>query len=134
MHADQELNFNFVLRVKAKYIAAIYLLVYLAIALSRGQRFDAVVVLSTSLCGWMFLMFAPRRGVRFGVNERVYGLKNAWLRAKRRRAAKKFSVYMQKQGREVHFDAHGRYVDPESKRDPRDPRTPRDPNDRSWMN
>ena len=125
-HADQELNFNFILRVKAKYIAAIYLLVYLAIALSTQQRFDAMLVLMNALAGWVFLVFAPRRGVRFAAKEGAYGLKNSWVRFRRRRAAKKFSVYMQKQGREVHFDASGRYVDPETKG--------KDANDRRWMN
>ncbi len=131
LHADQELNFNFVLRVKAKYIAAMYLLVYLALALSSHQRFDALLVLTNALSGWLFLRFAPRRGVRASASEGVYGLRNAWVRARRRRAAKKFSVYMQKQGREVQFDESGRYVDPEGK--PRDP-SGRDPNDRRWMN
>ncbi len=126
LHADQELNFNFILRVKAKYIAIIYLLVYLAVALASHERFDAVLVLANSLAGWLFLRFAPRRGLQFGANEAVYGWKNALIRARRRRAAKKFSVYMQKQGREVHFDDSGRYVDPDGK--------PRDPNDRRWMN
>ena len=125
-HADQELNFNFILRVKAKYIAAIYLLVYLAIALSSHQQFDAMLVLSNAFAGWLFVVFAPRRGVRFAANESIYGLRNAWIRARRRRAAKKFSVYMQKQGREVNFDESGRYVDPEAKG--------HDPNDRKWMN
>lgn len=126
LHADQELNFNFILRVKAKYIAVIYLLVYLAVALASHERFDAVLVLSDSLAGWMFLKFAPRRGLQSGANEAVYGVKNAWIRARRRRAAKKFSVYMKKQGREVQFDESGRYLDPDGK--------PRDPNDRRWMN
>ncbi len=126
LHADQELNFNFILRVKAKYIAIIYLLVYLAVALASHQRFDAVLVLANALAGWMFLRFAPRRGLQFGANEAVYGWKNAWIRARRRRAARKFSVYMQKQGRDVRFDDSGRYVDPDGK--------PRDPNDRRWMN
>ncbi len=125
-HADQELNFNFILRVKAKYIAAIYLLIYLAVALSSQRQFDAMLVLTNALCGWLFVMFAPRRGIRFAANEGVYGLKNSWVKARRRRAAKKFSVYMQKQGREVHFDDSGRYVDPEAKG--------QDPNDRKWMN
>lgn len=126
LHADQELNFNFILRLKAKYIAIIYLLVYLAVALASQQRFDAVLVLANCLAGWVFLRFAPRRGLQFGANEAVYGWKNAYIRARRRRAAKKFSVYMQKQGREVQFDESGRYLDPDGK--------PRDPNDRRWMN
>ena len=53
-------------------------------------------------------------------------MRNAWVKARRRRAAKKFSVYMQKQGREVHFDDSGRYLDPDAKG--------HDPNDRKWMN
>jgi len=125
-HANQELNFNFILRVKAKYIAAIYLLLYLAFMLSSQHQFDAMLVLTNALCGWLFVVYAPRKGLRFAANESVFGLKNSWVRARRRRAAKKFSVYMQKQGREVHFDESGRYLDPDGK--------VRDPNDRKWMN
>ncbi len=126
LHPDQELNFNFILRVKAKYIAMLYLLVYLAVMLSAHQRLDAVLVLTNALCGWLFLRFAPRRGIGFAAKEGAFGLRNAWYRAKRRRAAKKFTVYMQKQGRDVHFDERGRYVDPDAER--------KNPNDRKWMN
>lgn len=126
LHPDQELNFNFILRVKAKYMAALYVLVYVAIMLSARSRFDALMVLTNTLCGWLFLRFAPRRGIRFAAAEGVFGFKNAWTRAKRRRAAKKFKVYMQKQGRDVHFDESGRYVDPDGER--------KNPNDRKWMN
>ena len=126
LHPDQELNFNFILRVKAKYIAMIYLLVYLAVMLSSHQRFDALVVLTNALCGWLFVRFAPRRGLRFAAAEGFFGLRNAWYRARRRRAAKKFTVYMQKQGRDVRFDESGRYLDPDAER--------RNPKDRKWMN
>ena len=126
LHPDQELNFNFILKVKAKYIAMLYLLVYLAIMLASHLRLDAVVVLTNALCGWVYLRFAPRRGFGFVSSERLYELRNAWFRAKRRRAAKKFTVYMQKQGRDVRFDESGRYLDPDGER--------RDPRDRKWMN
>jgi membrane associated rhomboid family serine protease len=126
LHPDQELNFNFILRVKAKYIAGLYLLVYLAIMLAAHLRFDAMVVITNALCGWLYLRFAPRRGIGFAGSEGLYGLRNAWYRAKRRRAAKKFTVYMQKQGRDVRFDESGRYLDPDAER--------RDPRDRKWMN
>ena len=68
----------------------------------------------------------PRRGYAFSLSlsERFYGLRNEFYRAKRRRAAKKFEVYMRKQNRDVHFDKNGRYVEPED----------RDPNDKRWMN
>lgn len=126
LHPDQELNFNFILRLKAKYLAALYLLVYLAVMLAQSQRFETAVVLCNALCGWLYLRFAPRRGIGFAGTEGLYGLRNAWYRAKRRRAAKKFTVYMQKQGRDVRFDDRGRYIDPDAER--------KDPNDRRWMN
>jgi len=126
LHPDEELTFNFLLRLKAKYMAAIYVLIYLAGALTSGHRFSAMVALCAGVCGWAFLMWAPRRGLRFLLSERLYGVRNAYYRAKRRRAAKKFTVYMRKQGKDVNIDASGRYVSLEDER--------RDPNDKHWMN
>jgi len=77
------------------------------------------------LCGYLFVRFAPRRGLAFGVTERYFGLRNGYYRWKRRRAARKFEVYMKGQNREVHFDKDGRYVDPDDRRNPKD---------KSWMN
>ena len=39
-------------------------------------------------------------------------MKNSYYRSKRRRAAKKFEVYMRKHDRDVHFDEHGNYIPP----------------------
>jgi membrane associated rhomboid family serine protease len=117
-YPDEELRLYFVLRLKAKYLVAIYLLVYLAITLIGGGRFSALVALTNALCGYAFLQLAPRQGLRFAASERWYGVRNAFYRAKRRRAAKKFEVYMRGQGKDVH-------VNPDDKRDS---------NDRRWMN
>ena len=50
-----------------------------------------------------------RRGAAWASasREQYYGVRNAWYRSKRRRAAKKFEVYMSKQGRQVRFDDEG---------------------------
>jgi membrane associated rhomboid family serine protease len=125
-HPEQELRFNFIITLKAKYLAAIYLLFYLALALLGGDRFGALTVMTVALAGYAYLRLAPRWGLRVGVAEWFYSLRNTYYRAKRRRAAKKFTVYMRKQGKEVSLDEDGRYVDPTDK--------PRDPNDRRWMN
>ena len=45
-HAEQPLRFNFILTLKAKYLAAIYLLFYLGSALVGGDRFGALVALT----------------------------------------------------------------------------------------
>ena len=83
------------------------------------------------MCGtgrsYLFVKFVPRRGLSYAATERYYNLRNEYYRNKRRRAARKFEVYMKAQNREVHFDADGRYVDPD-----KDPA--RHPNDKRWMN
>jgi membrane associated rhomboid family serine protease len=124
---EQEFLLWFLVRIKAKYMVAIYILIAVALLLKQADGFNALLQLSGAFCGFLYVKFAPRRGFAFGFSEQYFGLRNNYYRWKRRRAARKFEVYMKKQNREVHFDKDGRYVDPdEAKR--------RDPNDRSWMN
>jgi len=126
VHAEEQVQFNFLFSLKAKYLAAIYVLFYLASALLGGDRFGGLVALCNALVAYVFLRMAPRRGFRVGLSERWFALRNSYYRAKRRRAAKKFKVYMRKHGEDVSLDENGRYVDPSGK--------PRDPNDKKWMN
>jgi len=116
-HPEQEITFNFIFRVKAKFLAAIYLLIYLALSLSSHQQFDALTALCAALCGFVYLTLAPRRGLRYAASEKWYSLRNAWYRRKRQQAARKFEVYMSKQGKTTSVA--------EEKRDPAD---------RKWMN
>ncbi len=125
-HAEEQVNINFLFWMKAKYIAVIYVLFYLALELASKERFGALVALCNAGVGYAFLLLAPKRGFRLGLSERWFALRNSYYQAKRRRAAKKFTVYMRKQGKDVSLDEDGRYVDPDGK--------PRDPNDRRWMN
>jgi hypothetical protein len=130
LFGDQEFLLWFVLRIKAKYMVAIYILIAIAILLKQADNFGALLQLSGALCGYLYVRYAPRRGMAFGFSERYFGIRNGYYRWKRRRAARKFEVYMRKQNREVHFDSDGRYVDPDDAR--KHPR--RNPNDKSWMN
>ncbi|MDP9038524.1 MAG: rhomboid family intramembrane serine protease [Acidobacteriota bacterium] len=130
---EQEFLLWFVVRVRAKYMVAIYILIALAVLLLQANAFAALLELAGASCGYLYVRFAPRRGLGFSWSEQVYGARNAWYRAKRRRAAKKFEVYMGKQGREVRFDDEGRYVDPDTVRK-ENGAARRDPNDRRWMN
>lgn len=125
-HAEEQVRFNFLFTLKAKYLAAIYVLFYLGLALVGGDRFGALVALCNALSGYVFLRLAPRYGFRARISEKWYAMRNSFYRAKRRRAAKKFKVYMRKQGADVSLDDEGRYMDPNGK--------PRDPNDKKWMN
>jgi len=117
------INLMFVIQIKSKYLAAIYLLIYLASALNGHNGFAAALALTNALCGYAYLQLAPRRGLRFRVSEWWFRLRNSYYRAKRKKAAKKFEVYMRDQGKDVRVD----------EREPRDPNS-RDPNDKRWMN
>ncbi len=123
---DQEFLLWFLVRIKAKYMVAIYILIAVAVLLKQADSFGALLQLSGALCGFLYVRFAPRKGFAFGLSEGFFGLRNNYYRWKRRRAARKFEVYMRKQNREVHFDKEGRYVDPDELR--------KDPNDKRWMN
>jgi membrane associated rhomboid family serine protease len=111
--------------IKAKYLVIVYMLIEVALLLSGGPALAYFVILSGALIGFLFARRAPRRAMSTGVSEALFGLRNNYYRWKRRRASRKFEVYMRKQNRDVRFDSEGRYIDPDEKRDP---------NDRKWMN
>lgn len=121
---DTEFRLYFLIRIKARYMVAIYILLDLASLLKNANEFDAMMHLAGALSGYLFLRFAPRRGLAFGLMEQMYAIRNDYYRSKRRRAAKKFEVYMGKQGKQVRFDRDGKYIDPDQ----------HDPNDKRWMN
>jgi hypothetical protein len=123
---DQEFFLWFLVRVRAKYLVAIIVLIDVALLLKSGNTFGVVLDLAGGFCGFLYVCFAPRRGMAFGFSEQYFGLRNSYYRYKRRRAARKFEVYMGKQGRDVKFDSEGRYIDPDELK--------RDPNDKRWMN
>jgi membrane associated rhomboid family serine protease len=122
---DQEFLLFFVVRIRAKYMVAIYILIAVAILLKDANSFGALLQLSGALFGYLYVRYAPTRGLSYGASEAYFSVRNAFYRSKRRRAARKFEVYMGKQGRQVHFDKEGRYLDPDAKKDPTDKR---------WMN
>jgi membrane associated rhomboid family serine protease len=110
LYGDTEFLLFFTIGIKARYMAVLYGLITVAM-LFTTQRAYAFAELGGALAGWMFLRLAPRRGISFMFSERWYGLRNRYYRWKRRRAARKFEVYMKSQGRTVRFDGQGRQLD-----------------------
>jgi membrane associated rhomboid family serine protease len=104
--------------IKARYLVAIYALVAFATLLFGEQRMYAFAQLGGALAGLLYLLLAPRRGLSLGLSEMWYALRNRYYRWKRRRAARKFEVYMRSQGRSIHVDGYGRPIDddPEDKK------------------
>ena len=116
LFADMEIMLLFVLRMRVKYLVAIYVLIDLARLILGKDAFTATVEICCGVCAFVYVRYAARRGFGFSFTERYFGARNDYYRWKRRRAAKKFEVYMRKQNREVHFDNEGRYVSPEDER------------------
>ncbi len=112
LYGDQEFfMFPLPFSIKAKYLVAILIFISLAQALgaSRGQTVAQFAHLGGAFFGWVYVRFIPRRGLGFLVSERYYGTRNAYYKWKRRRAARKFEVYMRKQDRSQYFDEYGNY-------------------------
>jgi len=105
--------------IKAKYLATIYALIAFA-SLFGSQSIYAFAELGGAAIGLLYVRLAPRRGIGLRLSEYWFGLRNRYYRWKRRKTARKFEVYMKKQGRTVRFDGNGRPID--------------DPNDKSRWN
>lgn len=100
----------FPMQMKARYLVVLFALISLA-TLFGDQKMYAFAELGGALAGLFYIRLAPRRGVQFGLSERWFALRNAYYRWKRRRAARKFEVYMRSQGRTVHLDGRGKRID-----------------------
>jgi membrane associated rhomboid family serine protease len=101
--------------IKAKYFVLILIVVTVAFAISGGGSTAYLAHLGGLLFGYLYVKFVPARGVaaKLSFSEWFYGLKNSYYRWRRRRAAKKFAVYMRQHDRDVHFDEHGNYIPPD---------------------
>jgi membrane associated rhomboid family serine protease len=116
LFADTEIMMiPFPFLIKAKYFIGILIVVTLAFAMSGGGQVAYVAHLGGLLFGWLYV----RRGQKPALVsfEGYYGLRNSYYRWKRRRAARKFEVYMREHhDRDLHFDEHGNYIPPDDRR------------------
>ena len=110
--------------IKAKYfvIGIIALALYGALSSAQGggQSIAYMAHLGGALFGYIWLKFIPRRGFGYAASERAFGLRNSYYRWKRKRAARKFEVYMRKHDRgdyrhDDYFDEHGNFRDPSTR-------------------
>lgn len=86
--------------IKAKYLIAILIVVTVLFSMQESSGVAHIAHLGGLVFGYLFVKFVPRRGMSFAVSERSFSLRNAYHRWKRKRAAKKFQVYMSKQERD----------------------------------
>lgn len=118
LFADNEIMMiPFPFMIKAKYFVGILIVVTLAMAMMGGGNVAYVAHLGGLLFGWLYVRRGPKPAlVNMDISERYYALRNSYYRWKRRRAARKFEVYMRQHDQEVHFDEHGNYIPPDDQR------------------
>lgn len=99
--------------LKAKYFVGILIVLELALSMSGGGNVAYVAHLGGLFFGWLYVRRGAKAAlVNVSFSERYYELRNSYYRWKRRRAARKFEVYMRQHDRDVHFDEHGNYIPP----------------------
>ena len=108
--------FPFPFSIKAKYL--VWIIVFLVVIATFQPSQGGVANfahLGGLFFGFIYVKLVPRRGLMFGASEKYFGFRNSYYRWKRRRAARKFEVYMRDRDRTVTFDEHGNYVPPDEK-------------------
>jgi membrane associated rhomboid family serine protease len=100
--------------LEARVFAAIWVALALFQALGSRGNINNVAHLGGALFGYIYLRYMPRRGMKYATSESYYGLLNRYHRWQRRRAAKKFEVFMKQHDRSQYFDEFGNYRDPAS--------------------
>jgi membrane associated rhomboid family serine protease len=122
LYGDREIMlFPIPISIKAKYfVIGLVFIALLGAIQSAGPGLGSNVAyfahLGGLLFGFVYVKFLPRRGLLYAVSERYYGIRNEYYRTKRRKAAKKFEVYMRKHGETPgKFDEFGNYIPPDEK-------------------
>ncbi|HEX8817064.1 MAG TPA: rhomboid family intramembrane serine protease [Terriglobales bacterium] len=115
LYGDREIFlFPFPFSIKAKYLVIIMVLLVVLATFQPSQGGVANFAhLGGLLFGFLYIKFMPQRGLSFATSEKYFNLRNSYFRWKRRRAARKFEVYMRKHNRTVTFDEHGNYIPPD---------------------
>jgi len=118
------------IRIPVKWIVLFTAAIETAyLLLSHFALFYLILLLGLGAGYVWYLAFLTRRA-SVNASERFYGLRNGYYRWKRRRAARKFEVYMRKHDRKVTFDEHGNYIPP----DDLDPKKKNGGSKSGWVN
>jgi membrane associated rhomboid family serine protease len=102
--------------IRAKYFVAILIVITVAYTISGGGNVAYLAHMGGLFFGYIYVkwVYSSKRSSKIlSFSERYFGLRNSYYRWKRRRAARKFEVYMRKHDRTVTFDEHGNYVPPD---------------------
>jgi membrane associated rhomboid family serine protease len=103
----------FVLQIPVKWLVILFAALETAyLLLSHFSLFYCVSLAGFGAGYICYSLFLTRRST-LQFSERYFALRNSYYRWKRRRAARKFEVYMRDHNRTVTFDEHGNYIPPD---------------------
>src|ERR1051326_7088364 len=103
----------FVIQIPIKWLVIFFAALEGAyLLLSHFALYYFVLLLGLGAGYVWYALFLTRR-TSVGISERYFSLRNSYYRWKRRRAARKFEVYMRDHDQTVTFDEHGNYIPPE---------------------
>jgi membrane associated rhomboid family serine protease len=103
----------FVLRIPIKWLVLFFAALETAYLLLSHFALFYFVLLFGLGAGYLWHKLFLTRRTSLGISERYYSVRNSFYRWKRRRAARKFEVYMRDHNRTVTFDEHGNYIPPD---------------------
>jgi membrane associated rhomboid family serine protease len=105
--------FPFPIQIPAKwFVLGIGGLETAYLLLHHFDLFDFVLLLGLG-AGYICYALFLTRGTTIGISEKYFSFRNSYYRWKRRRAARKFEVYMRDHNQTVQFDEHGNYIPPD---------------------
>lgn len=103
----------FVVQVPIKWLVIFFAALEGAYLLLSHFALYWFVLLLGLASGYVWYALFLTRKPSTGISEKYFSLRNSYYRWKRRRAARKFEVYMRDHDRTVQFDEHGNYIPPE---------------------
>lgn len=104
--------------IKAKYFVGILIVLTVVFSLQDTGSTNNIAHLGGLLFGYFYVKFAPRGGLQVAGSESYFGVINSYQKWKRRRAGRKFEVYMRQHKREDYFDQYGNYKGPDKEKPP----------------
>ena len=103
----------FVLQIPVKWLVLLFAALETAYLLLSHFNLFYCVALAGFGAGYIWYSLFLTRRTSIGISEKYFSFRNSYYRWKRRRAARKFEVYMRDHNRTVTFDEHGNYIPPE---------------------
>lgn len=107
--------FPFPITIKAKYIAILFMGMAVLGAIRYENPGSAIAHLGGGLTAFLYVRFVPRLGMKYVFSESYFGLLNRWHTWQRKRAARKFEVYMRQHDKEGSVDDETKFRGPKDK-------------------